>query len=233
MIQYEAFTSLASADELAMRSYVVEEMSSLYTAMGRESPEFMEEVASSVTDVCRVDLEARPVPDRFVGLLMSHALWSSGDEAAAHAMLRRHQFERGNGEHVLASLFATRRPSLGFCLLMGMGVVRPSTSSLFSGKPLWILNVAGLLEGSTQGFELALFARLRQIIAHLSPVWEDTKGSGVLGVVVEGRGTPTSVPRALLTEINDFCRQTLSCCADDRGWRAVPEVQNRGLYTAG
>ena len=223
MLRYEASTPSADSNELALRTYLIEEVTTICAARQLPHPEFVREIAASVTDVCRRDMAGGPVPDRFLSLLMSHGLWSSGDEETARALLNSHCLARSGGDEVLTSLFSVGQPKLNLCLLIALGYVRPVTSSMFGDRPVWILDLLQVADAASSTFELGLFTQLQNLMSHLASVWDATSGSGALGIIGATHVSDN------MAEVMAYARDLLRHIAARRKWAAVPVVQNREL----
>lgn len=194
-------------DRAAMELHLTRHLATAYPN-AKDVPDCLPAVAAAIADVWVHDLARSPLPDDFLPLLASRALWGIGEQDAARGLLK-------DSTH-LGGLVERGGPSLSACAHLATRVMRPVESSMVDAGPAWALDVARL--GSIS-MELALFQRVRAVLEQVAEVWDKGFGRGVLLL----RG-PVDAPG-----LAAYIEEVLGRIAIQRGWKATPEIVRAAL----
>ncbi len=118
--------------------------------------------------------------------------------------------------------------------IFGSGMVKPAEWVITGEHQLWILDLKQITLGDRAPLELLFFNSLVMILDAMADVWDDSAGSGGLGLrhvcrSIEGLldiGRRSRRARMLSDEIIDICRIKLDKLKSERGWERAPDVIN-------
>jgi len=122
-------------------------------------------------------------------------------------------------------------------LLFGSGIVRPAVWEAVGQAMIWVVDLKQITLSTDACLELVFFEGLRIVIEAIAEVWDESGGSGVLGLRhvslaaagLVGPGGSRKTLAAVAREIKTVCRQILEHVAGERGWNTTPLVMNLDL----
>lgn len=118
--------------------------------------------------------------------------------------------------------------------IFGSGMVKPAEWVITGEHQLWILDLKQISLGEKAQLELLFFNSLVMILDAMADVWDESSGSGGLGLrhvcrSIEGLldiGSRSRRARSLADEIIGICRSKLDKLKNERGWLRAPDVIN-------
>lgn len=186
-------------------------------------PGVLEDVAAVLATAWQQDFNGLPLPPGSIFLMAARTMWGVGEVEAARALTYAMTPEAEEAD-VLLGLVKAGGPSLSACVGIGGGMVRPSRSAVSGDGPCWTLNLTCLSSSAGDLAELALPARVNRILTRTAEIWDETGGTGVLGIsrpLAPGR---VHLNRLFREEIPGICRRILERIQPERGWHRIPAI---------
>lgn len=162
------------------------------------------ELARAVSEYVEMNRDSGAFVDSgYLVMLASRALASVGQERAAHRLL-----------------------------VFGSGLVRPSEWEFTGGCDVWTLDLRQMTVRDSEPLELVFFSSLNIVLASIADVWEQSGGSGFLGLrhvcdtasaLLGGRKKGVD---GLAGEIRSHCSAKLEQLGRERGWQDIPQIVN-------
>ena len=199
------FHSGSDSCESVIVSHITDGLADLYGKHFPLSSWSVEELARAVERFLEQEGNRGVVDSTRLVLLASRALSSIGEERTARRFV-----------------------------LFGTGLVRPSEWEVTYGEEMWVLDLKQMTVRDDAALELLFFAGLRVILESVADVWDESGGSGVLGLrhvcaaasAVMGDSGDREKVLALSAEIKDLCGRKLRQVGRERGWKDVPQLMN-------
>ncbi|NLG34488.1 MAG: hypothetical protein GX548_03955 [Lentisphaerae bacterium] len=199
-------------------------------------PAAAEAVSAAVVQFLADQQLAPPLPDDYLHLLIYRALRSLNQNLAAQAWASAHL--PGIDVPVFDPDVWPGPVPLIVWQLFASGLVRPARTVTAEGRILWTLDFRRLRKEQAGWLEITLLPGLRALLEQLAPAWDDSSGTGLLGL----RGlyaagfapTPRRRKKARLhsryapldaSALRAFCLRVLAHLQNARGWHEIPEVR--------
>ena len=170
----------------------------------------VDELACAVARFVEGEAPSDAVDSGYLVMLASRALSAIGENQAAQRML-----------------------------LYGTGLVRPSHWEVTGGDAMWVLDLKEMTVLSDTCLEMVFFNCLVLILDSIAEVWDETGGSGVLGlrhVLAAARGLSGTGAdggrersRSLSEEIKRVCARKLEMLGQQRQWITQPVIMDLDL----
>jgi hypothetical protein len=177
-------------------------------ADGTLTEESLKDILRAVDYYLRRDGGGAAVESRHVVMLVSKAMASLGEAAAARRLL-----------------------------VLGTGLVRSAQWEVSRGNAMWILDLRRMTVKDDLHLDIFFYTCLNMVIDAIADLWDGTGGNGVLGLrhVCEtatgllGGGQKAAI-QGTGRLILDSCRRRLDKLRSERGWETAPEVMNMDLH---
>jgi len=187
-------------------------VSEIAAAYGDAAPAHIDEVAKAVAAYCARHRGEFSASSEYVAFLVSRALSAVGEHHAARAF----SGERPSPAVETAARFRDVPPALWN--VFASRLIRPSRWLVDGGKVIWVLDLSRFRVDADFGLELAFHQAIRSILQAVSEIWDQTSGSGILGL----RGT-VKCGRSP-AEVQTLCRELLKRIGEERKWQSAPRV---------
>ncbi len=187
------------------------------------------EVARAVASLAS---RQHPVATGYLVLLAARALWSVGAESAARRLVEGRRGELNFDPACADAAFVPDIPLARWWAAVSMRAVRPSKVFDSGSGGTWVLDLSGAVRFGGDGLELAVFRMIGVILDDMAPLWDASRGRGVLGLMnvksaassLLKRSRTSRKTRALSSEIMKNCLAKLEALRDARGWTDHPRV---------
>ncbi len=187
------------------------------------------EVARAVASLAS---RQHPVSTGYLVLLAARALWSVGAENAARRLVEDRRGELSFEPACADAAFVPDIPLARWWAVVSLKAVRPSKVFDSVSGGTWVLDLSRVVRPGGEGLELALFRLIGVILDDMAPLWDATRGCGILGLQHVGsaassvlkRGRSSRKTLALSSEIMKICSAKLAALRDARGWTDHPRV---------
>ena len=180
-------------------------------AYGDAAPDHLEEVAQAVAAYATERQKEFAVSSEYMTFLVSRALRAIGEGRDVGSF-------RGSPAVEVAAQFRDVPPALWSAF--SSRLVRPSRWLVDDGKVIWVLDLSRLRLDAELGLELAFHQAIRSILYAVAEIWDQTAGTGVLGL----RGVVQSGHS--VSDVQTLCRDLLQRIGSERGWVFEPQVLN-------
>ena len=207
------------------------------TAQGAPlDPAAAEAVTAAVIQYLADQHLAPPLPDDYLHLLIYRALRTLNQNDAARAWAAVHLPEPTGLPVFDPDIWPGPVPLLVWQLFASR-LVRPARTLTAEGKILWTLDFRRLRQEQAGWLEITLLPGLRALLEQLAPAWDDSSGTGLLGLrglyAVGFAPTPLRRKKAKshsryapldAAAIRSFCLRVLATFQAARAWQRLPEV---------
>ncbi len=168
-----------------------------------------------------------PVSLADIDYMIARAIWALGRPEAADAWLAAGGESRAASVAALSALRASAGLRLWQAVFAG-GLLRQSTSELcVDGQ--WVFDFAPLRGCMDCVWELGVFAALDVLLDAIACLWDDTQGSGALGLwhvdcIYPGLTGIRRTRRDWPFELKARCARRMEQLCLQRNWKTVPKV---------
>lgn len=195
-------------------------VSEIAVAYGDSVPEHVAEVAQAVAAYCTQHRGEFAVSSEYIAFLVSRALRAVGHEPAVDP------FDGGRATPALATAAQFRDVPPALWSVFASRLVRPSRWLVDKGRVIWVLDLSRFRSDADLCLELAFHQAIRSILTAVAEIWDQTVGSGILGLRgVSACGRPVA-------EVQALCRDLLERIGAERGWVFGPQVLNLDVPVA-
>lgn len=192
--------------------------------------ERLEELAHGVAAFCFRHVGGSTFDGDSLTAFLGRALWSAGERNAAVRWL-----------DTRAELSSLRGTALELCRHEGTsavlfhaaacGLLKHTRWASAGDESVWILDF-GKLNQADGELELFLYVTMRSLLHHVSAVWNERGGSGILALrgcdgmarrVIRGHRS-AGITRSWVGEFRVFCEEILKKAGHQAGWTETPRV---------
>ena len=187
-------------------------VSEIAAAYGDAVPAHIDEVAKAVAAYCARHQEDFSTSSEYVAFLVSRALRAVGEHGAAEA------FGSDRPSHAVQTAAQFREVPPTLWNVFASRLVRPTRWLVDGEQVIWVLDLSRFRTDADFGLDLAFHQAIRSILEAVAEIWDQTAGSGILGL----RGIAKSGRAA--AEVQTLCRDLLDRIASERRWQISPRV---------
>jgi len=228
---------IPSSDEVreTLRAHLEELLKKTTQSVPLE-PAAAEAVTAAVSQYLADQRLSPPLPDDYLHMMIYRALRTLHQDEAATQWANDHLPSQEPLPVFDPEIWPGPVPLLVWQLFASR-LVRPARTITVEGKILWTLDFRRLRREQAGWLEITLLPGLRALLEQLSPAWDDTSGSGLLGL----RGLYTAgfapTPRRRrktkshshyapldASAIRTFCLRVFANLQTARHWKHSPEV---------
>ncbi|NKB25728.1 MAG: hypothetical protein GKR87_15430 [Kiritimatiellae bacterium] len=192
------------------------------------SREHIQELGHVVAHYVAKHFSATAIPQDYWTCLVSRSLWCIGEEDLARTYLSSYCSLERQRE---LSLFVFSDPERGAPLweILTTPVMRSSNWVSHSSLNSWMIDV-GLLSPEGRGcLDLVLYQGMHKLIRVMAPIWDKTKGKGVLGLkglfeTYKGACAKTKDRKHRAQEMVVYCEKIFVHLARCRNWIFTPSI---------
>jgi hypothetical protein len=199
-------------------------------------PAAAEAVTAAVSQYLADQRLSPPLPDDYLHMMIYRALRTLHQDEAATQWAADHLPDSGPLPVFDPEIWPGPVPLLVWQLFASK-LVRPARTITAEGKILWTLDFRRLRQEEAGWLEITLLPGLRALLEQLAPAWDDTAGSGLLGLrgLYAAGFAPTPRRRRKsrshsayapldAAAIRSFCLRVFSNLQTARNWEHSPDV---------
>lgn len=190
------------------------------------------EVARAVASLVMRKRPVANVRSDYLALLAARALWAVGEEGAARRLIALKSDQLRFSASYADVAFVPDMSLPVWWAMMRSRVVRPSALFDSARGAIWILDLERAVALARERLELTVFRVMSAVLEEIAPLWDRSKGQGVLGLrhvnavasSMLKRPRSSKKTEALVAEIRGRCVEKLQSLHKVRGWEHPPDV---------